>query len=59
MDKVVLVKIKYSAIEENIKWEASSKGELFPYSYSSILVEAITKVYHINLKEFDFSALEN
>jgi uncharacterized protein (DUF952 family) len=54
----VLLKIDYAKIKKYVKWEANSKEEIFPHVYGAIPMDAVIKVYEINMATFDFSVLE-
>ncbi len=55
--EVKLIKIKYKAVSELIKWEPNSKGELFPHSYGQLPANSIAEVLTIQSQDYDFSQL--
>ena len=58
LEKGRLVKLDYKKIADQIKWEPSSTGELFPHSYEPIPKDAIIEAIDFNTHAFDYSQLE-
>jgi uncharacterized protein (DUF952 family) len=44
---LVLAKIDATRLGENLKWEASRRGDLFPHLYAALLMEVVVSVHDL------------
>jgi len=54
-----LLKIRFKDINDIVKWEPNSKGELFVHAYGDIKNSFIVNIYLLSVSEFNFDNLEN
>ncbi len=52
-----LLKIQIDKLQEGLKWEPNSKGEIFPHMYGVIKKDAVVEVFDFDVRTFDYDSL--
>lgn len=57
LENGIILQIDYSKVEDLVKWEPNSSGELFPHIYGNASMDAVAKASFFKPDDFDYEGL--